>query len=65
MMIHLSTVRRAHHPGSRSNYLQLRDNRRHRRGSLVVNGEFLLNPVMSMGINGTLLKFNKRIDVVP
>jgi hypothetical protein len=59
-----STVRRAHHPGSRNNFLLLRDNRRLRRESLVVHGKYLLDLIMSMGIIGTPSIYIERIDVV-
>jgi hypothetical protein len=64
MTISRSTVRRARRPGSRNNFHLLRDNRRPRREGLVVNGECLLDLIMSMGINGTPSIYIERIDVV-
>jgi hypothetical protein len=60
----LSTVRRERHPGSRNNFHLLKDNRRLRRESLAVNGKYLLDLIMSMGINGTPSIYIERIDVV-
>jgi len=59
-----STVRRTRHPGSRKDFHLLADNRRLRRESLAVSGEYLLDLIMSMGINGIPLIYNVRIDVV-
>src|SRR5258707_13229507 len=59
-----STVRHAHHPGSREYYLLLKDNRRLRSESLVVSGKYLLDLIMSMGIIGTLSIYIERIDIV-
>src|ERR1700682_994262 len=64
MTIFRSTVRRARRPGSRNNFHLLRDNRRLHREGLVMNGECLLDLLMSMGINGTPSIYIERIDVV-
>jgi hypothetical protein len=64
MTITHSTVCRAHRPGSRNNFHLLRDNRRPRREGLVVNGDYLLDLIMSMGIIGTPSIYIERIDVM-
>jgi hypothetical protein len=64
MTITLSTVCRARRPGSRNNFHLLRDNRRLHREGLVVNGEYLLDLTMSMGIIVTPSIYIVRIDVV-
>jgi hypothetical protein len=64
MTITLSTVCRARRPGSRNNFHLLRDNRRLRREGLAVNGDYLLDLIMSMGIIVTPSIYIMRIDVV-
>jgi hypothetical protein len=64
MTITLSTVCRARRPGSRNNFHLLRDNRRLRREGLAVNGDYLLDLIMSMGIIVTPSIYIVRIDVV-
>ena len=64
MTINHSTVCCTHHPGSRKNFHLLRDNCCLHRTSLVVNGKYLLDLIMSMEKDRTLLKFNMRIDIM-
>jgi hypothetical protein len=64
MTITLSTVCRARRPGSRNNFHLLRDNRRLRREGLAVNGDYLLDLIMSMGIIVTPSIYIVRTDVV-
>jgi hypothetical protein len=64
MTITLSTVCRARRPGSRNNFHLLRDNRRLRREGLAVNGDYLLDLIMSMGIIVTPSIYIVRIEVV-
>jgi hypothetical protein len=61
MMITLSTVCRARRPGSRNNFHLLRDNRRE---GLAVNGDYLLDLIMSMGIIVTPSIYIVRIDIM-
>jgi hypothetical protein len=64
MTITLSTVCCACCPGSRNNFHLLRDNRRLRHESLAMNGDYLLDLIMSMGIIVTPSIYIMRIDVV-
>jgi hypothetical protein len=64
MTITLSTVCHARRPGSRNNFHLLRDNHHLRREGLAMNGDYLLDLIMSMGIIVTPSIYIVRIDVV-
>jgi hypothetical protein len=61
--IRTTVLRYTHHPGSRNFHL-LRDNCCLCHASLVVSGKYLLDLIMSMGVNGTLSIYIERTNVV-
>jgi hypothetical protein len=64
MTITHSTVCHACRPGSRNNFHLLRDNCHLRHEGLAVNGDYLLDLIISMRIIRTPLIYIVRIDVV-
>ena len=63
-MVLQSTVHCTHHPGSRMHFHLPRDNHCLCHASLVMSGKYLLDLIMSMGINGTPSIYIERIDIV-